>query len=209
MLIADIGNRFAHLYNGKEVLDLKIVDLIKDYSLKKLCYINVNPKNKEFLKNSKNWIDLSNFIKIDGSYETMGIDRKALLLSRGDGIYIDAGSAITIDKKINGKFLGGVILPGMWIVKKSYKEISKALDIDKINRVNLESLPKSNTKDTISYGIIAPIVCLINSINKENLPIYCTGGDGELIASYLENAIYKKDLIFEGLVKVVKENNLC
>ena len=209
MLIADIGNRFAHLYNGKEVLDLKIEDLIKDYSLKKLCYINVNPKNKEFLKNSKYWIDLSNFIKIDGSYETMGIDRKALLLSRGDGIYIDAGSAITIDKKINSKFFGGVILPGIWIVKKSYKEISKALDIDKINRVNLESLPKSNTKDTISYGIIAPIIYLINSINKENLPIYCTGGDGKLIASYLENAIYKKDLIFEGLVKVVKENNLC
>jgi len=209
MLLADIGNRFAHLYDGNFVFDLSIDDLISKYSTKRLFFINVNPKNSSKISNINSWVDLSKYINLNGSYDTMGVDRQVLLLSKGDGIYVDAGSAITIDKKLNNQFVGGTILPGIWMVKKSYKEISAALEIDEINRVNLANLPKSNTKDTISYGIIAPIIALIKSINQENLPIYCCGGDGKLIASYLNGSIYEKDLIFKGMLKVIKENNLC
>jgi len=209
MLLADIGNRFAHLYDGNSILDLSIDELISNYSTKRLFFINVNPKNLSKLNIQNQWINLSKYINLNGSYEGMGVDRQVLLLSKGDGIYIDAGSAITIDKKLNNQFVGGTILPGLWRVKKSYKEISKVLEIDEINRVNLANLPKSNTKDTISYGIIAPIIALIKSINRENLPIYCCGGDGKLISSYLKDSIYEKDLIFKGMLKVIKENNLC
>ena len=206
MYLADIGNRYAHLYNGKEVSHISVDDLIKNFSAKKVYYINVNPNNIDKLSKLNNWINISKHINLNGSYESMGIDRQTLLLSREDGIYIDAGSAITIDKKINSKFVGGTILPGIWRAKECYADISSLLRIDDLAKINIEKLPTNSTKMSISYGIIAPIVLLVNSINSENLPIYCCGGDGKLISSYIDKSEYIEDLIFEGMKKVIKES---
>jgi len=206
LILADIGNRFAHLYNNGVVNNLTIDELIDNFADKKIYYINVNPKNINRLTSIDTWIDLSNYVHLNGAYSGMGIDRQVLLLSAKDGIYIDAGSAITIDLKINNKFMGGTILPGIWKIKKAYADISEYLKIDNIQQININTLPFSSTKESISYGIIAPIIALINSINKDNLPIYCCGGDGELLASYIDKAIYKKDLIFNGMKKVIKES---
>jgi len=206
LFLADIGNRFAHLYYNGTVYDLTIDDLVEKFSDKKLYYINVNPKNIDRLIQIANWIDLSDYVHLNGAYNGMGIDRQMLLLSSGDGIYIDAGSAITIDLKVDNIFMGGTILPGIWRVKKAYSEISEYLKIDNIQRIDLNSLPSSSTKESVSYGIIAPIIALINSINRDDLPIYCCGGDGELVASYIDRAIYKKDLVFDGMKKVIKES---
>ena len=136
----------------------------------------------------------------------MGIDRQTLLLSREDGIYIDAGSAITIDKKLNSKFVGGTILPGIWKVKECYADISPVLKIDDLAKISIDKLPTNSTKMSISYGIISPIVSLVKYINSEELPIYCCGGDGKLISNYIEKAVYIEDLIFEGIKKVIKES---
>ncbi len=206
MLLADIGNRFAHLYDGKSVVNFTLDKLIEKYYNQKLYYINVNPNNIKKLHKVSAWIDISPYIELEGAYKGMGIDRKAFLLSRGDGVYIDAGSAITIDKKLNGKFTGGVIIPGIWHLKKSYEEISSVLKIDSLEKIDLNILPKSSTKLTISYGIIAPIILTIKHINREKLPVYCCGGDGELVANYIDGAIYSKELIFEGMQKVIKES---
>ncbi len=208
MLLADIGNSFAHLYSNGKIENLDINSLIKKYKDKKLYYINVNPRYKELLATQKNWINLEEYVSLENSYPEMGIDRKVLLLSRGDGIYVDAGSAITIDKKENNRFIGGTIIPGIKALKEAYSLISPKLKIEKLDRVNLNKLPNSSTKESISYGIIAPIVALIKTINSSNLPIYCCGGDGELILEYLDNATYNRALIFEGMKKVIKEN-LC
>jgi len=205
MILADIGNSFAHLYIDGQVINLDVDTLIEKYRDSKIYYINVNPRNKTKLEAIDNWIDLEKFVHLENSYDTMGIDRKVLLLSRGDGIYIDAGSAITIDKKENGKFIGGTILPGIKASIESYSCISSALKIKSIEDVDLDILPSSSTKESISYGIVAPIVALIERVNSSNLLIYCCGGDGELIANYLKGAIYSKELIFEGMIKVIKE----
>ncbi len=202
--LVDIGNSFAHIYDGKSIINLTHNNFFKAYKNKNIFYINVKKSLKERLKANKNWVDLSKFVKLNGSYTSMGIDRQVLLLSQGDGIYIDAGTAITIDKKINNKFLGGVILLGLWKFKEAYKEISPTLDIKKIQKINLDILPSNDTISTISYGIIAPIIALIEKINKEKLNIYITGGDGELLSSYIPNAIYKKDLIFDGMKNIVR-----
>ena len=206
MYLADIGNRYAHLHDGETLSHLSVDDLIKNYSSKTVYYINVNPNNIEKLSKVNSWVDLSKYINLNGSYKGMGIDRQALLLSREDGIYIDAGSAITIDKKLNSKFVGGTILPGIWRVKECYADISSILKIDDLAKVNIDKLPTSSTKMSISYGIIAPIVSLVNSINSESLPIYCYGGDGKLISSYIDKSEYIEDLIFDGMKKVIKES---
>jgi len=203
--LVDIGNRYAHLYDGQKVIDLEYNKLLKNYKDTKLYYINVNPTLKSKLEKIKNWINLEPYIKLNGAYKGMGIDRQTLLLSKDDGIYIDAGSAITIDVKIDNKFVGGTILPGVWRVKKCYKEISSKLEISNINRININKLPNSTTIDSISYGIIAPIVALVEKINTNSLPIYCCGGDGELISSYL-NGEFDNLLIFKGMQKVIKES---
>ena len=206
MYLADIGNRYAHLYDGKRLNHLSVDDLIKNYYNKTVYYINVNPNNIEKLSKVNSWLDLSKYINLNGSYKGMGIDRQALLLSRGDGIYIDAGSAITIDKKLHSKFIGGTILPGIWRVKECYADISSVLRIDDLAKVNINKLPTGSTKMSISYGIIAPLVSLVNSINSERLPIYCCGGDGKLISRYIDKSEYIEDLIFDGMKKVIKES---
>jgi len=205
LYLADVGNRYALLYNGKEIVDLEIDELIKEYRDKKLYYINVNPHNTKKLEVIENWINLEPFVELNGAYSDMGVDRQVLLLSASDGIYIDAGSAITIDLKRDNKFLGGTILPGIWRLKSCYEDISSKLVIDEISQIDINRLPLSNTQEAISYGVIAPIIALINSINRDNLPLYCCGGDGKLIASYLKNATYNKELIFDGMKKVIKE----
>jgi type III pantothenate kinase len=205
LILADIGNRHAHLKVSDRYFKIPFLELLKRYKDKRILYISVNSKFNQIAKDVPNWIDISQYVDIRGSYQSMGVDRKALLLSRGDGVYIDAGSAITVDVKIDNRFIGGVILAGIWRQKQSYKEISQALKVDKIIDIDLNRLPDSNTQETISYGIIAPIVALIERINNQyRLPIYITGGDGKLLSRYLNGSIYKEDMVFEGLEKVVK-----
>ena len=204
MLLLDIGNTYAHLFDGNSVQKFDINELLNKYSNKKLYYINVNPKVSSVIKENPKWIDLSKYVKLDGAYEGMGIDRQVLCLSYERGIFIDAGSAITIDKVIDGKFIGGTILPGLWSLKRCYQDISSKLIIDHINDIDLNSLPNSNTKDSISYGIIAPIIFLIEKINKENLPIYFSGGDGKVLKRYFKDAIYDELLIFKSMANIVR-----
>ena len=201
----DIGNRYAHLYLNGSVKNISHKELFENFSDRKIYYINVKHSIKSDLKKRKLWVDLEPFVNIKGTYKGMGIDRKVLLLSRGNGIYIDAGSAITIDMYCDGEYQGGTILPGIWSIKKSYAQISPLLEIESLSSVNLSVLPNSSTQETLSYGIIAPIVALIQKINSDNLPIYCCGGDGELLAHYLEFAEYDNKLVFQGMYKVMKE----
>ncbi|HGZ70814.1 MAG TPA: type III pantothenate kinase [Nitratifractor sp.] len=203
--LVDIGNRYAHLYLDGKVFDLSYDELFAQFSHRKIFYICVNNSLRDLLSQNSLWIDIEPFIEIKGSYRGMGIDRQVVLLSRGDGIYIDAGSAITIDKIVEDEYQGGIILPGVWSMIKSYAQISPILEIESLDRVDLCKLPKSNTRNTISYGIIAPIVAFVEKINSEGLPIYCCGGDGERVSGYMQSAIYSKELVFEGMNKVVKE----
>jgi len=204
VLLVDIGNRYAHIYDGKSVVNLDYDELFTQYIDKKLYYINVNPKLVDRLSNMISWVNLEPYISLAGVYNGMGIDRQTLLLSRGDGLYIDAGSAITIDLKMGNRFIGGTILPGIWRVKECYSDISSKLSLDTLESVNLDILPNNKTSSSVSYGIIAPIISLIERINKESLPIYCCGGDGELLTSYLD-AEYNSLMVFDGMKKVIKE----
>jgi type III pantothenate kinase len=205
LILVDVGNSNAHIKEGDRYYKLPFLEFIEKYRDREIFFISVNREFNLIAKNQLNWIDLSKFINIDGSYPTMGVDRKAFLLSRGDGIYIDAGSAITVDVKLKNSFIGGVILSGIWQLKRSYEEISDALKIDELERVDLTSLPKSNTKETVSYGIIAPTIALIEKIRARYLlPIYLTGGDGKLLQSYLKDSTYREDFIFDGLMEALK-----
>lgn len=206
MLLCDIGNSSFHFYDTKSEKENKILidelDFSK-YEEQYIYYINVNPLLYNKLYNKKNWINLEEYINKENYYETMGLDRVVVCEMFQDALIVDAGSAITVDKMRAGKFEGGFIYPGLFAMKQCYRDISVNLDYEFNFELNLDKMAK-NSQDAISYGFLAP---LIHEIERENFAnIYLTGGDAEVLKSFLPNAKVDKYLIFHSMQKIIEEN---
>jgi type III pantothenate kinase len=102
-----------------------------------------------------------------------------------------------------GIYQGGFILPGIEAYLNAYANISPALKTNLNSNISLDTLPQT-TKDGISYGIIASIKMLIEK-SQNNKKIYISGGDGELISSFFDNAIFDEELIFKGIKNALKD----
>jgi len=206
-LLADIGNSYFHIYNGSAVEHLSYEEAIRKYSKETLCYISVKQQLDSTIENISLWKNISQQIQLQGAYKTMGVDRRALCLSHDDGVFVDAGSAITVDVMQNGEYVGGFILPGLKAMLQAYSSISPVLDTELNDTISLEQLP-ATTKDGISYGIIASIKALIDK-HSDGKKLYFTGGDGKFLSSFFEEAIYDEMLVFSGMRKVIKESEIC
>ncbi len=201
MILCDIGNTHFHINKDGLTFDEKECSLKNE----KIYFISVNDKKtKELLKKNPNSINLEKYINFNTSYKGLGIDRIMACYSIEDGVIIDAGSAITIDIMAGRIHLGGYILPGIMALQKSYAQISNKLDTFTM-KIETNILP-SNTTEAVSYGAIGMIISFIEKISKNN-PLYFTGGDGAYLAKFFD-AIYLKDLVFQGMKKTIKENNL-
>jgi len=200
-LLADIGNTHFHIYDGETVEHLSYENAIEKYREKELLFITVKHQLTKQIEEIKKWKNISPSIKIEGEYGTMGVDRKALCLSHENGIFVDAGSAITVDVMKDGIYQGGYIFPGIKVMLESYRSISPALDTQLNPDISLAQLPRT-TKDGISYGIIASIKTLIDKHSKGKT-LYFTGGDGKFLASFFDTAIYDETLVFQGIMKVI------
>ncbi|HFQ61216.1 MAG TPA: type III pantothenate kinase [Epsilonproteobacteria bacterium] len=201
MLLADIGNTHFHIYNGKEVEHLTYDDAIEKYQKQKLYYISVNHKLSDKIEKIQAWKNIAPLMQIEGEYETMGIDRKALCLSHNNGVFVDAGSAITVDVMEDHTYLGGFILPGLKHYVQSYKSISPVLETVLTEELSLNHLA-TTTKEQISYGIIASIKALIDKHSKGKT-LYFTGGDGKFLSTFFKDAIYDEMLVFNGMQKAL------
>ena len=207
LLLADIGNTHFHIYNGDEIEHLSYEDAMGKYSKERLCYISVKQELDSTIANIGSWKNISEQIQLQGAYETMGVDRRALCLSHEDGVFVDAGSAITVDIMQEGYYMGGFILPGVSAMLQAYRHISPVLDTQLNDMISLERLP-TTTKDGISYGIIASIKALIDKHSNDK-KLYFTGGDGKLLSRFFKDAIYDEMLVFNGMQKVIKELEIC
>lgn len=204
MLLVDIGNSRVHIYDGEVVTHLSHDDLIDKYRDMDLYYICVSIDMLSKISDFKNWHNISNVIHITGEYETMGLDRKALCMSYDNGVFVDAGSAITVDLVRDGVYRGGFILLGIGAYIKAYWGISEALKVDFNPKCSLKSMPLT-TKDSVSYGIISSIKSAIDS-HSGDLPLYFTGGDGEWLSGFFSQSIFDELLVFRGLQKALKGN---
>lgn len=207
VLLADIGNTHFHIYNGTFVEHLSYEDAIVKYGNTPLSYISVKHALNHTIESMALWKNISKAIQLNGEYETMGVDRKALCLSYEEGIFVDAGSAITVDVMHEGQYRGGFIIPGVQAMLQAYAQISPALVTEFNANVSLEHLP-TTTKDGISYGIIAPIKTLIDR-HREGKKLYITGGDGKLLSHFFQDAMYDEALVFYGMQKAMKEIQIC
>lgn len=207
VLLADIGNSYFHIYNGREVEHLNYRNAIEKYRNEKLYYISVKQELDDEISSIENWKNISKEMILEGDYDTMGVDRKALCLSHRNGVFVDAGSAITVDVMKEGIYQGGYIFPGIKAMLESYKSISPVLDTDLNEMISLEQLP-TTTKDGISYGIIASIKALIDKHDQMH-KLYFTGGDGKFLSSFFEDAVYDEMLVFDGMRNALKDDKRC
>ncbi len=207
MLLADIGNTHFHIFNGENVEHLSYDEAIEKYADEKLCYISVKEKLNDKINRIKKWKNISKEMILENAYDTMGVDRKALCLSHKDGVFVDAGSAITVDVMKDGIYQGGYIFPGIKAMLESYRTISPVLDTNLNEMISLAQLP-TTTKDGISYGIIASIKALIDK-HADKQKLYFTGGDGKFLSSFFEEAVYDEMLVFDGMRNALKDDERC
>ncbi len=204
MILADIGNTRIHIHDNSRVIHLSHQDAFREYGDREIYYISVNSKLDKKLKELKNWVDISDKIILKGSYSTMGVDRKAICLSKKTGIFISAGSAITVDIMEDGEYMGGFLLLGLSQYIKSYGLISPALETNLNRDIDIDKLPK-NTKDAISYGVIASIKSIVEK-HQGDKKLYISGGDGEFLSSFFKNSIFDERLIFKGMKSAISRD---
>jgi len=207
MILADIGNTHIHIFKDSKISSIPAnenrLQTIKD----KLYYINVNPNLTSFLEAKKDWVNIDKYISLNGEYQGLGIDRKMACYGIENGIVIDAGSAITVDKMKNGIYQGGYIIPGFNQLNIAFKNISNRLDFMFNNKIDLTKLPK-NSQDSITFGVFYSIVQGINSI-QDDLPIYITGGSAKTLLPYLNNVKLEDDLLFKHMRNLLKDLIIC
>lgn len=207
MLLCDIGNSYFHFFYKGRVWREEANKLTKKNKDFIIYYISVNERNeKKLLESHNNCLNIDKFVNLDTIYTGLGVDRKIACLSVKNGVIVDSGSAITIDIMQEGIHLGGYILPGIDSYRKLFFNI-EALKMEFNLGVSLNSLPQ-NTQDAISYGCLKSIIVTIQDVSKENY-IYFTGGDGKFLSKFFSNSIYDNTLIFKGMTKIIKENNIA
>ena len=205
MILCDIGNTTFHFNINGEDKRLLLNCELPNFK-ERVYYISVNESATAKLKHSNDEVvDLEPLIEFKTKYQGMGLDRKIACCFIEDGIVVDAGSAITVDIMKKGKHKGGFILPGFKAYKEIYPQISHILNVDLNTKVNLDKIPLC-TKDAVSYAILKSIIEPIKRVSKKNKIIF-TGGDGEFLSKYFDNSIYKRDIIFENMRRIINANN--
>ena len=203
MILCDIGNTSAHIWNNGRTNTINI-EKFGNFKIKDtLYYINVNDRVRmpEVCKN------LEKLLNFKRTYKGLGVDRAFACYSINTGIVIDSGSATTIDLMNNGTHLGGVILPGIESYLQAYASISPRLKCHLNTQLDLDTLPQ-RTIDAISYGVLKSVIDIVNNLSCGR-DIYITGSNGAFFQRYLPNSIYNKNLIFDGMLKLLKEEGLC
>lgn len=204
MLLCDIGNSSASFLDDNKYHSLSLDEFVNFQGEKKVFYISVNDRLKEFMKQKAHFVNLEPYFKFDTIYKDLGIDRIAACYTIEDGVVVDVGSAISVDIMSNRMHLGGFILPGIASYRKAYAEISPRLKCELNTQLRLDAFPQ-RTIDALSYGVFKGICLLIENATHQQ-KLYFTGGDGQFLANFFEKAIYDKLLVFRGMKKVIEEN---
>ncbi|MCX8029853.1 MAG: type III pantothenate kinase, partial [Brevinematales bacterium] len=136
------------------------------------------------------------------------VDAYASKVLYGDNcIVVDTGTATTIDVVHNGKYIGGVIMPG--IQTSLYAIFQKASKIPKISLDTPKKVIGKTTEECLRSGIIIGLAKGIEGVIEEifkeightNFQIIFTGGLSDKIFEIVKfnNKNIDKDLMLKGL----------
>lgn len=146
------------------------------------------------------------------SPEKLGVDRWLCLLAARQlwsepVCIVDCGTAITIDvMEANGRHLGGLISPGLTMMKQSLKNATADLPLsDRVFPLGLAD----STEEAIYSGTLYAAVGLIDTVLSQqngHLKLVLTGGDAEVIARHSNHdSIIAPDLVLQGLSYVLED----
>ncbi len=166
---------------------------------------------------------------VKNRYEsTLGIDRWAALvaawnITKHATVVVNAGTAITVDalsqqslmKSVSsreGVFLGGVIMPGLGLMRAALRKNTAQLDVDEGVMADFPV----NTQDAMHTGSLnaaaGAIHLMLKRLEKHSgwLPkLVISGGDARKIAQALnlnaKQVIIMENLVLQGLVLLGKE----
>ena len=148
--------------------------------------------------------------------EQLGIDRWLAMIAvwketKKGFIIVDAGSALTLDVVDNsGQHLGGHIIPGLSMQKKSLTADTEKVFFENKTDVSAYRLGRS-TSEAVHNGCLSTLCSYITEMygyhkGSNDLPLILTGGDAEVLSKALstENKV-QKSLVLKGLYYFNKE----
>jgi type III pantothenate kinase len=140
--------------------------------------------------------------------EKLGIDRWLGLIALhhyypGNSCIVDCGTAITIDLiDEQGQHLGGVISPGLQLMRQSLCQGAEDLLSISILQDDSQGL-SNNTESAIYAGTLYAVAGLIEKVKNDchlDGTIVLTGGDAKLLTEYLDfKLIVDPDFVLKGL----------
>ncbi len=147
--------------------------------------------------------------------EKLGVDRWLAMIAAhreytGNLCVVDCGTAITVDAVgVDGKHLGGVISPGLTMMRQSLSVNTAKLGFDsQAPTLNLAT----ETGSAIANGALLAAVGLIETILHRldgDFRLILTGGDADLVAQALRfNVIVDCMLVFKGLAAMCQMERL-
>lgn len=145
----------------------------------------------------------------------LGADRwAALLAARGRtsaaACVVDCGTAVTVDAlSANGEFLGGMIFPGLHLLRRSLMQGTHGVNVSEGNA--MDCLARS-TADGVAagtlFGLAGAVDRLIAEYRQtlgEAMQVFLTGGDAPSLASRLQTATTPvPDLVLKGLARIAE-----
>ncbi|MAW32897.1 MAG: hypothetical protein CMK56_00645 [Proteobacteria bacterium] len=144
--------------------------------------------------------------------DKLGADRWASLIGahniyRKDCLIASLGTATTIDTLYSdGRFLGGIILPGFDLMKSS---LSKTVPSLSVPDGRIVQLPR-NTPDAISTGILIAVLGAVKELRSqitcqrgvEPKVIFCGGHARRIAGAFKEQSVMHQHLVIDGLLKI-------
>jgi len=148
----------------------------------------------------------------------LGADRWADLIgahARGyeAACIVDAGSALTVDGLIGGQHVGGLITPGLGLMRAAlFQETGNLRSLSERPLSGGTALFATDTHEAIVRGTLLAAVSLIRRCRTElahqvgRAPdLLLTGGDAERLMPLLENSVHLPWLTLEGLAELAAE----
>ena len=147
--------------------------------------------------------------------ETLGADRWAALigargLTASAACVVDCGTAVTVDAlSARGEFLGGVIFPGLGLLRDSLIQGTEGIKIDAAAG-NTQDFPARSTADGVAAGSLLGLAGAVERLIHEYrqtlgaaMQVFLTGGDARQIVARLRVVVtLEPDLVLKGLARI-------
>lgn len=147
--------------------------------------------------------------------EKLGVDRWLGLIALryyypGNNCIVDCGTAITIDcLDDTGQHLGGLICPGLQLMKQSLYQGTEDLSVNKKKyTIGLSNFTESAIYSGTLYAATGLVEKVIKDLGIHN-KLILTGGDAELLAKNLSiKSIIEPDFVLKGLSIYCREEKV-